>query len=318
MRAMLVRVGAGDRYVLGLAVHHLVFDGWSTGVLLNELARCYDARRRGAACPLPDRAPASLDAYAWARGQWPVNRRFWSMELADTPPGPARVPGYRDADRYTARAYPVAVPKRLADQVAKAAHQRGATPFMAVLAAWAVAVSGWTGEPEVVVMSPVPGRTRPQDEAVIGCLVQSLLLRVPVRPASAPDHLLARVRRIVLRATDHQYYPYEEFSRVIRRPTWLRFENWAAPAHLPGLVSEPFALPRELLFDWPLTPEERGPAAPELALTVQPDGAWTGWLVANDAALPAEPVRELAEAFLAELGRFTDRPGPDGPTEMPR
>jgi len=216
------------------------------------------------------------------------------------------VPGYRDADRYAARAYPITVPGVLADRVREAAHERGATPFMAVLAAWATALARWTAEPEVVVMSPVPGRTRPEDAAVIGCLVQSLLLRVPVGDSPGPDELLARVRGIVLRATDHQYYPYEEFSRVVRRPAWLRFEQWAAPAHLAGLASEPFALPRELMYEWPLTPAERGPAAPELALTVQPDGAWTGWLVANDAAMPAGPIGDLSSAFLADLGRFAD------------
>jgi non-ribosomal peptide synthetase component F len=186
---------------------------------------------------------------------------------------------------------------------------------MAVLAAWATAVGRWTGEPEVVVMSPVPGRTRPQDAAVIGCLVQSLLLRVPVGDRPTPERLLARVRRTVLRATDHQYHPYEEFSRAVRRPTWLRFENWAAPAHLPGLVSEPFPLPRELMYDWPLTPEERGPAAPELALTVQPDGSWAGWLVANAAAQPAAPVHELAASFLVVLA---DGAAGGGPSDMDR
>jgi len=306
MRAILVRVDRPAGYVLGLAVHHLVFDGWSTGVLLGELARCYDARRRGGACPLPGRAPASLDSYARARARWPAAREFWRTELAGVASGPAWVPGYRDADRYAARAYPITVPGVLADRVREAAHERGATPFMAVLAAWATALARWTAEPEVVVMSPVPGRTRPEDAAVIGCLVQSLLLRVPVGDSPGPDELLARVRGIVLRATDHQYYPYEEFSRVVRRPAWLRFEQWAAPAHLAGLASEPFALPRELMYEWPLTPAERGPAAPELALTVQPDGAWTGWLVANDAAMPAGPIGDLSSAFLADLGRFAD------------
>ena len=312
MRAILVRLEpAGSGHVLGLAVHHLVFDGWSTGVLLGELARCYDARRRGAACPLPARGPSSLDAYARARARWTTSREHWRAQLAGAPPGPARVPGCSDADRFTARADPLTVAAPLAARVQRVAHRNGVTPFMAVLAAWAQVLGDWTGESEVVVMSPVPGRTDPQDAGVVGCLVQSLLLRVPVadRPGWGP--LLSRVRRIVLDATDHQYYPYEEFSRVFRRPAWLRYEQWAAPAHLPGLDSEPFALPRELMFDWPLTDAERGPAVPELALTVQPDGSWTGWLVANDHALDRPAVRGLAASFLAELTDLVGVPGPD-------
>jgi hypothetical protein len=300
LRAMLVRLGPDD-HVFGVAVHHLVYDGWSSGVLLRELARCYDAFRRDRPSPLPATGPSSLDAYARAAAHWPANRVWWRDALAGVPAGPDRVPGWTDTDRFTARAQPLRVEPGLAARLRAVARAERASPYQALLAAWAAVLADWTGTDEVLVMSPVPGRTRPEDEGVIGCLVQSLLLRLDTSGRPPFPEAVRRARDTVLAAADHQFFPYEEFSRGLR-PAWLRYESWAAPAHLPGLASRPFPLPRELMFDWPLVPAERGPTAPELALTEQPDGALEGWLVANGRALPPAAVTGLGEAFLRFLG----------------
>jgi non-ribosomal peptide synthetase component F len=173
---------------------------------------------------------------------------------------------------------------------------------MALLAVWVDALSAWAAAPEVVVMSPVPGRTRPEFDNVIGCLVQSLLLRVDATGAPGLGELLDRVRATVLDAAEHQYYPYEEFSRAIPYPAWFRFESWGGAPGIPGLESEPFELPRELMFDWPLPPGETDLSAPELALTEQPDGALTGWLVYNHRSFERTGIERLAGLFLARLG----------------
>ena len=116
------------------------------------------------------------------------------------------------------------------------------------------------------------------------------------------------MRTSVLNAVEHQFYPYEEFSRAIPDPVWFRFDTWGEGARVPGLDSQPFPLPRELMFDWPLPAGRPDLSVPELALTEQLDGTFSGALVYNHRAYDAEAVEDLARAFLAEVGTLAERP----------
>jgi acyl-CoA synthetase (AMP-forming)/AMP-acid ligase II len=294
VRALVIEIGP-EEYVLVLGVHHLVFDGHSMGVFLRELSTIYAGQqhRLGA-------AGGAAEVSAWAGGRWPQARKFWQQALDGAPAVLRDAPRSRTANAFSARSLALQVPAEAADRLRATVAERRSTVYMGLLTVWAQAVGEWAKTPEVVVMSPLPGRTRPQFDAVIGCLVQSLLLRVDVSDDPSFTDLLARVRGVVLDATDHQYYPYEQFSRQIPQPAWLRFERWAGPVHFPGLESEPFDLPRELMFSWPMP----GPdlSVPELALTEHPDGSITGWLVYNHLTFDLPAIEQLAQMFLTRLG----------------
>jgi acyl-CoA synthetase (AMP-forming)/AMP-acid ligase II len=296
-RAMVIEQGPEDHVVV-LGVHHLVFDGHSMGVLLRELGAIY----AGAQARL-DPAPSAAAVSAWARERWPRARTFWQNTLDGAPPAMVKAPRSRESDQFAASSVPIHLPPDLADGLRATVAGQRVTLYMGLLAVWAKAMAEWAGEPEVVVMSPLPGRTRPEFDAVVGCLVQSLLLRIDLQDDPPFNELLARVRRVVLDATENQYYPYEEFSRQIPHPAWLRFERWAGPVHFPGLESEPFELPRELMFAWPLPANDL--SVPELALTEHPDGAITGWLVYNHHTFDLPAVQRLAQTFHTHLGRIT-------------
>jgi acyl-CoA synthetase (AMP-forming)/AMP-acid ligase II/acyl carrier protein len=309
-RAVTVRLGERD-HVLALAVHHLVADGASMGVLLGDLAVTYSALRAGRQPPAPRPAPPAGEVSAWARRRWPATRAYWRRMLAGASPAlPA--PGRAVTDRFTAAALPVELPAELAARFRLTAREHGATAYMAVLAAWAQVLAEWSGAPEVVLMSPVPGRVRPEFAGVVGCLVQSLLLRVDLRGGPAFGELLRRVRGVVLAAIEHQHYPYREFSRQVPDPAWLRYERWPGQACFPGLASGPFELPRELMFDWPLPPGEVDRSVPELALTEQPDGSMAGWLVYNRRAYQPAAVAALGERLRALSEDVLARPVPAG------
>jgi acyl-CoA synthetase (AMP-forming)/AMP-acid ligase II len=293
-RALVIEIGP-EEYVLVLGVHHLVFDGHSMGVFLRELSTIYAGQRHRLGP-----SGSAADVSAWVQAQWPRARRFWQQALAGAPPVLRDAPRSRTADAFSARSVAVQVPAEAAGRLRATVAERRSTVYMGLLAVWARAVADWASAPEVVVMSPLPGRTRPEFDTVIGCLVQSLLLRIDLSDDPSFTDLLARVRRTVLDATDHQYYPYEQFSRQIPQPAWLRFERWAGPVHFPGLESEPFDLPRELMFAWPMP----GPdlSVPELALTEHPDGSITGWLVYNHLTFGPPAIEQLARRFLTGLG----------------
>jgi acyl-CoA synthetase (AMP-forming)/AMP-acid ligase II/acyl carrier protein len=289
-RAIVVHLAPED-HLLVLGVHHLVADGWSLGVLLRELGLRYSSS------PLEPARHTAGEAGAWAARHWPRAREHWRDMLRGAPSGfPA--PGRREVAHFSARSLPLRVPAGVTVALRRLAREHDASLSMALLAAWAGVLARWTGASDLVFLAPVPGRTRQEFESVVGCLVQSLLLRVDAGGGPSFEELLGRVRAAVLAATEHQYYPYEEFSRRIRYPAWFRFESWDAPAHFPGLESGPHELPRELMFDWALPPGELDIGVPELALAQQPDGSVAGWLVYNRLAFETTTIERLARAFL--------------------
>jgi acyl-CoA synthetase (AMP-forming)/AMP-acid ligase II len=292
---------APDDHVLAVGVHHLVFDGSSMGVLLRELGLIYSAFAAGEPSPLAPPSAGPADVFAWARGQWPTTRKYWTQSLEGAPHSLTPLSGRRLTHRYTARSLDIDVPAERATVLRAAAADQGATMFMAVAACWTATIAAWTGQSDIVLMSPVPGRTRPEHESVIGCLVQSLLIRVDAGGEPGFDELLARVRTSVLAAVEHQFYPYEQYGRAIPDPCWFRFDTWGEGARVPGLDSRPFPLPRELMFDWPLAEDRPDMSVPELALTAQPDGSLSGALVYNHRAYDAEAIEDLARAFLDAL-----------------
>jgi acyl-CoA synthetase (AMP-forming)/AMP-acid ligase II len=293
VRALVIEEGP-EEFVLVLGVHHLVFDGHSMGVLLRELGECYAGQ--GHRLPPAGRA---ADVSAWARTRWPDAREFWRRALDGAPAALPGAPRSAEVAAFEGHSVAFEVPQSLTERLRKAVTGQRSTVYMGLLSVWAKAMAEWADSDEVVVMSPLPGRTKPEFDTVVGCLVQSLLLRIDVSDDPPFEKLLPRVRQVVLDATEHQYYPYEEFSRRIPQPAWLRFERWGGPVHFPGLESGPVELPRELMFSWPMP----GPdlSVPELALTEHPDGRITGWLVHNRLTYEPPAIDRLAELVLAQL-----------------
>lgn len=142
-------------------------------------------------------------------------------------------------------AHPFTVGSGPAGRLRERAGALGVTPFMAVAALWSGLLTARADSPDLVLMTPVPGRTRAEAQQAVGCLVQSLLVRVDCSGGPGFAELAERVRRAATGALDHQMYPYAEFKpHVVAFPAWLRYESWAADAHLPGLRCEPWELPR--------------------------------------------------------------------------
>jgi len=306
VRAAAVRLGPGH-HALALLGAHLMFDGWSMGVLLRELGLLYSALRLGGPSPLPPLPLQAPELFAWAREQWPRTREWWRRALDGAPPAIDPFPGRRLVHRFTRASVPFRIDPEAAGRLRAAARAHTATPFMVAAACWSAVLAAWSGTTDLVLMTPVPGRTRPEFEGLIGCLVQSLLPRVDAGGDPPFAELLARVRASTLAAIDHQFYPYEEFRVRVPEPAWVRYESWGGLAHFPGLESEPFELPREAApEEWHIPDGDR--TVPELALSEQPDGSVAGWLVYNVYAFERATIERLADAFLRTGRQAIDQP----------
>ena len=309
LRVSVLRLGPADAVLLFVA-EHLVFDGMSYGVFLRELGLLYSAYRLGREPePLPP-LPSTTSAHvARTREQWPATREHWAARLAGAPRALPSLPGHdASATRYSGRCVDFAVEAPVGRAVRTLARELRVTTFMALLAAWCAVLRDWTGAREVVVQTPVTGRTHLSDESLVGCLVQLLMIRIPL-DGGYPD-IARAVRERVIEAADHQAHRFLDVAAMVPYPVHFFFESWGGPAHLPGVESTPFPLPPELRLHWPFAPGDPDLSAPRLSLVEAPDGYLTGRLLYNALAYQPSTVEDLAVRLVSYLDGLTERRRP--------
>ncbi|HEU0079980.1 MAG TPA: amino acid adenylation domain-containing protein, partial [Longimicrobiaceae bacterium] len=214
-RAGLVRLEETD-HVLLWTVHHIVSDGWSSGVFSGELSALYDAFARGAPSPLPELPVQYADYAAWQRRSLAGERLeaqldFWRAQLGGAPALlelPTDRP--RPAVQSHAGAHETLVLDAELTQGLRALGRReGATLFMVLLCAWQALLSRYSGQTDVVVGSPIAGRTRPELERLIGFFVNMLALRAELEGEPSFTALLGQARERTLGAYEYQEIPFE-------------------------------------------------------------------------------------------------------------
>ncbi|MFB6878665.1 amino acid adenylation domain-containing protein [Streptomyces sp. NPDC056323] len=217
--ARLFRMGP-ERTVLALALHHLVADATSIGVLLRDLYALYRGRTGEAAPALPEIATLAA-RHARAEAVWLTTadaerqRDFWRGELADLP-APLELPG--DGPRGARRSYRGAkvnftLPQETAQSVRALAAEESTTPFVVVLTVFSVLVAALSDQKDLVVGCPVPGRHRPETRDLIGNFVNTLPIRSTVSTGQSFRSLLRETARRVIGAMDHQELPFEVMAR---------------------------------------------------------------------------------------------------------
>jgi amino acid adenylation domain-containing protein len=219
-RARLLRV-AEDDHVLLLTMHHVVADGWSLEVLFRELAGLYAALAAGRPSPLPD-LPVRFADFAFAqrehiRGQALASLLdYWVPRLRGAPPLELPADRPRPARRSLAGAtHRFAVPAGTASRVAALGRAEGATPFMALLAAFKLFLARHAGEWDVVVGSPIAGRAQREAEGVVGFFADTLALRTSLAGDRSFREALRRVRATTLGAYAHADLPFERLVEAL-------------------------------------------------------------------------------------------------------
>ncbi|HYX22785.1 MAG TPA: amino acid adenylation domain-containing protein, partial [Thermoanaerobaculia bacterium] len=215
-RALLLRLGPAEHRLL-VTFHHIVSDGWSLGLFLDELSALY-----GGASPLPALPVQYVDYAVWQqerlRGE-ALERQlaWWRGRLAGLPvlelPADRPRPAVRDP-RGGVRS--LTLPAETVTAVEGLARREGVTLFMALLAAFQSLLARLTGEAAIPVGTPVANRRRPEVERLIGLFVNTLVLDVRVGDDPALRDLLARVREAALGAYTHQDLPFERLVEELQ------------------------------------------------------------------------------------------------------
>ena len=246
LRALLLRL-ADEDHTLVLAMHHIVSDGWSMGVLVREVAALYDAFAAGRPSPLPELAVQYADFAAWQRERLQgealaAQLAFWRAALAGLPPVldlPTDRP--RPAVR-GGRSGRLAFRVPAGAAVQGCARGAGATLFMALLAAFQTLLARWSGSDDVAVGSPIANRNRAETEPLIGFFVNTLVLRGGLGGSPSFGALLRRVRETLLDAYAHQDLPFEKVVEELRPERALSHSPLFQVMLI--LQNAPLALPR--------------------------------------------------------------------------
>jgi amino acid adenylation domain-containing protein len=251
LRATLLRLDNME-HVLLLVMHHIISDGLSADLFVRELTALYDAFVHGLPSPLPDLPIQYADFVLWQR-DWlhgellDEQMAYWKQQLGDEPPV-LQLPIDRprppiQTTRGTTESFTLS--KQLMDVLSTLSRQEGCTLFMTLLAAYNLLLYRYTGQDDIVVGTPIAGRTQAQTEHVIGFFANTLALRLDLGGHPSFRALLQRVRAVALGAYAHQDVPFvklvKEFQRELSHTpifqTVFRLENaqrWTS--ELPDLV----------------------------------------------------------------------------------
>jgi amino acid adenylation domain-containing protein len=222
-RSKLLRLGEDD-YVLLLAMHHIVSDGWSMGVFYRELSLLYGAFSHGEPNPLEDLAIQYADFVVWQR-EWLQGEvlekqlSYWKNQLEGIP-GVLDLPTDRPrpaVQSYRGKRQSIELSKELTEGLKALSRKESVTLFMTLLAAFQTLLYRYTGQKDIVVGSPIANRNRTEIEGLIGFFVNTLVLRTSFSGNPTFKELLAQVRETALGAYAHQDLPFEKLVEELQQ-----------------------------------------------------------------------------------------------------
>ncbi|HHW2246306.1 TPA: non-ribosomal peptide synthase/polyketide synthase [Pseudomonas aeruginosa] len=222
LRVRLIRLGE-ERHVLLLTLHHIVSDGWSMNVLIEEFSRFYSAYATGAEPGLPALPIQYADYALWQRGWLEAGEQerqleYWRgklgerhpvLELPTDHPRPA-VPSYRGSR------YEFSIEPALAEALRGTARRQGLTLFMLLLGGFNILLQRYSGQTDLRVGVPIANRNRAEVEGLIGLFVNTQVLRSVFDGRTSVATLLAGLKDTVLGAQAHQDLPFERLVEAFK------------------------------------------------------------------------------------------------------
>ncbi|MBC6431621.1 amino acid adenylation domain-containing protein [Nostoc sp. HG1] len=212
-----------EKSILILTLHHLVGDGWSIKVLVQELSTIYPALSADRPLTFPELPVQYADFVYWQRNwlQGEVIEKhlaYWKQQLSGDLPV-LQLPS--DRPRPPIQTFRGAQQKfllstKLTEAIKQLTQREGATLFMALLAAFKTLLYRYTDQEDILVGSPIANRNRAELEQLIGCFVNTLVLRTSLEGNPSFAELLGRVRKVAIDAYTHQDLPFEKLVEALQ------------------------------------------------------------------------------------------------------
>ncbi|MBE8998846.1 amino acid adenylation domain-containing protein [Nostoc sp. LEGE 12447] len=210
-------------HILLVCMHHIVSDGWSMGVFIQELAALYNAYSQAQPSPLVPLPIQYADFALWQR-QWlqgdvlQSQLSYWQQQLKDAP---ALLCLPTDRPRGSVQTFAgghqeFALSVELSNKLTKLSQEQGCTLFMTLLAAFDTLLYRYTGTEDILVGSPIANRDRSEIEGLIGFFVNTLVMRTNLAGNPSFSELLGRVREMAMEAYTYQNLPFEMLVEALQ------------------------------------------------------------------------------------------------------
>ncbi|HVI47207.1 MAG TPA: amino acid adenylation domain-containing protein, partial [Chitinophaga sp.] len=207
--------------ILVLVMHHVAFDGWSLGILTNELAVLYDAFASGKEAVLPQLPIQYADFAIWQRAYLSPalldkQLEYWQQQLEGTEILQLSTDFQRPAlQSRNGAIHAFVIRAELLEQLRNLSRSQDATLFMTLLAAFKVLLLRYSGQEDICVGSSIAGRNRQETEGLIGFFVNTLALRSHPAAYMPFTDFLQQIREITLNAYEHQDLPFEKVVEAV-------------------------------------------------------------------------------------------------------
>ncbi|GHO70196.1 hypothetical protein KSC_090880 [Ktedonobacter sp. SOSP1-52] len=222
VRMRVLKLGA-DNHLLLITMHHIISDGWSLGIFIEELTTLYNALVQGKPVALPPLPIQYADFAVW-QNEWlkgdllEKELTYWREQLAGMPevielpldharPTIQSYQGDRQSTSFSAE---------LTQRVRELSQQEEVTMFMALLTSFVVLLWRYSGQEDIVVGTPIANRNRLELEGLIGFFANTLILRTSLTDDPTFREVLERVKEVTLNAYSHQDVPFEKLVEVLR------------------------------------------------------------------------------------------------------
>ncbi|HEY6659725.1 MAG TPA: amino acid adenylation domain-containing protein, partial [Pyrinomonadaceae bacterium] len=270
-RSGVLRLGEDD-YILLISMHHIICDGWSAGVFIRELMVYYEAFSTAQPSTLAELNLQYADFAAWQQQSSQVERAeplisYWKKQLSGAP-AVLDLPQARPRPAVRSRRGGVLrfdLPSGLRDRLIALGRSEDATLFMTLLASFQLLLWRYSGQTDLLVGTPVANRSRAEVEQLIGCFVNTIVMRTDVSGDPTFRELLVRVREVAISAYMHQEVPFE---RVVSELTTER-DLSRTPIYQVVLVLQNTPLEELRLGSVKVKPQENDTGTAKFDLTLQ-------------------------------------------------
>ncbi len=211
-----------DTHVIHFSMHHIISDAWSIEVLMREIRTLYVAYSSGQPSPLPELPIQYADYADWQKkcfqdGGLNTHLEYWKQQLHDLPvlqlpfdrPRPA-IQSFHGSKRH------ITIPPHLHTALNALSRQAGVTLFMTLLAAFQTLLHRYSSQESVAVGTPIAGRDGSKLELLIGCFLNTLVLRTSFSGNPSFWNLLKRVQEVALDAYEYQDIPFEKLVEILQ------------------------------------------------------------------------------------------------------
>jgi amino acid adenylation domain-containing protein/non-ribosomal peptide synthase protein (TIGR01720 family) len=313
LRVTLLRLGS-ESHLLVLIMHHIITDGWSMGIFIQELSLLYRAFTLNSPLLLAELPIQYADFAVWQR-QWLTEEvqkqqlNYWKQQLAGAPPLlelPTDKP--RPAvQTFCGATQEFQIDRNLSEQIKIFSQQSGATLFHTLLAAFVVLMFRYSGQDDICIGSPIANRNRREIESVIGFFVNTLVLRHQIEGNPSFSEFLSQARQVATSAYTHQDVPFEQVVEALQPERSLSYN----PLFQVVFVLENFLLDTLELPDVTLTPQfiERGTSQFDLTLAVwDTKEGLIGWWEYNSDLFEPDTIARMTSHFQTLLAAIIANP----------